>query len=174
MKSGQLARVRFGFLAVMLALGGLVPLALAQTGNPPGAPAAPPTDSPVTPGAVESDAELIIIFLAIAALAFVVVSLASAIDRRRKREDEAVRLQTEISDALLRDRNLASLPVTPTVYIPVWRRAQARVEIRGQVPTAELRQAVLHVAEQEASRFLEAFAIQDQLAVVPSMGSRAA
>ncbi len=167
MKSGQTTRLCFGILAIMLALGTLVPPVLAQTGNTPGPPVRPE-------GVEEGSGELLVIFLGVAALAFVVVGLASAIDRRRKREDEAVRVQAQISDALIRDRNLASLPVTPSVHISAWRRSPATIDMHGQVPTAELRQAVLHVAEQEASRFLDAFHIQDRLAVVPSMGSRAA
>jgi hypothetical protein len=86
-----------------------------------------------------------------------------------------VHLQAKISDALLRERRLASLPVTATLHFPVWWRSPAKIEIRGQVPTAELWQAVRHFAEQEASRSLAAFHIDDRIAVVPpSMRARAA
>src|SRR6202040_1458896 len=39
-------------------------------------------------------------------------------DLRRKREDEAVALQARISDALLAEPSLSSLPLVPTVRIP--------------------------------------------------------
>ena len=172
MRSGQTAHVRFGILAVMLLLCTLVPIGWAQTENTPGPPVGPETDTPTMPWVGESSPELIVILLSIGVL--VLAAGTKAIDHKRKREDEAVRLQAQISDALLCDRTLASLPVTATVQIPVWLRSPARIEMCGQVPTAELWQAVLHVAEQEASRTLDAFHIDDQIAVVPSVRARAA
>jgi len=160
MRSSRTARVHFDILAVMLVLGTLVPIAWAQTESPP------------TPWIGESNAELILILLSIVVL--VLVAGAKAIDLKRKREDEAVRLQAQISDALLRDRRLASLPVAATVQLPVWRGSPPRIEMSGRVPTAELWQAVRHVAEQEASRTLDAFHIDDRIAVVPSARARAA
>ncbi len=108
--------------------------------------------------------------MGIAALV-VVVAIAKAIDLKRRREDEAVHLQAQISDALLRDRMLASLAVTPSVHISIWRGAPGTVEMHGQVPTGELRQAVLHVAAQEAARLVAGYEIQNRIAVVPSAGS---
>ena len=110
----------------------------------------------------------------VAGLILVMVAVAHAIDERRKRAAEAVRLQAQISDALLCDRTLARLPVIATVHIPVWGRSPARIEMSGQVPTAHLWQAVLQVAEQEASRTLDAFHIDDRIAVVLSERARAA
>jgi len=173
MRPGQTACVRLKILAVMLVLCTSVPIAWAQMGSVPGPPVAPETESPPTPGIGESNAELALMLLSIAVL--VLVAGAKAIDLKRKREDQAVRLQAQISDALLRERRLASLPVTATVHIPAWWRSPARIEMCGQVPTAELWQAVRHVAEQEASRTLAAFHIDDRIAVVPpSMRARAA
>ncbi len=160
MRSSRTARVHFDILAVMLVLSFLVPVAWAQTESPP------------TPWIGESSAELILMLLSMVVL--VLVAGAKAIDLKRKRKDEGVRLQAQISDALLRDRRLASLPVAATVQLPVWRGSAPRIETCGQVPTAELWQAVRHVAEQEASRTLEAFHIDDRIAVVPSARARAA
>ncbi len=160
MRSSRTARVHFDILAVMLVLSFLVPVAWAQTESPP------------TPWIGESKAELILILLSIGVL--VLVAGAKAIDLKRKREDDAVRLQAQISDALLRDRRLASLPVAATVQLPVWTGSPPRIEMCGQVPTAELWQAVRHVAEEEASRTLEAFHIDDRIAVVPSVRARSA
>ncbi len=160
MRSSRTARVHFDILAVMLVLGFLVPVAWAQTESPP------------TPWIGESSAELILILLSMVVLAL--MAGAKAIDLKRKREDEGVRLQAQISDALRRDRRLASIPVAATVHTSVWRRASPRIEMSGQVPTAELWQAVRHVAEQEASRTLDAFHIDDRIAVIPSARARAA
>jgi len=174
MRSGPTARVRFDILAVILVvLGVLVPIVWAQTERVPGPPVAPQTESPATPGIGERNAELTLML--VSSVVLLLLAGAKAIDLKRTREDQAVRLQAQISDALLRERRLASLPVTATVHISVWSRSPARIELRGQVPTAELWQAVRHVAEQEASRSLPVFHIDDRIAVVPpSMRARAA
>ncbi len=173
MRSGPMARVRDGLLAVLLGLCPLAPLAWAQTGSVPGPPVAPQTESPAPPGIGEAGAELKVILLSIGGL--ILGAGIKAIDLQRTREEQAVRLQAQIADALLREGRLASLPVTATLHLPVWWRSPARIELRGQVPTAELWQAVRQVAEQEASRRLPGFHIDDRIAVVPpSMRARAA
>ncbi|HSD51908.1 MAG TPA: hypothetical protein VLG48_10920 [Candidatus Methylomirabilis sp.] len=173
MRSARTARIRFGMLAVMLVLCTLAPIAWAQTGSVPGPPVAPKTESPPTPGIGESHAELTLILVSLVVL--VLLAGAKVIDFRRKQQEQAVRLQAQISDALLRERRLAGLPVTATVHIPLWWRSPTRIEMTGQTPTAELWQAAVRVAEQEASRTLAAFHIDDRIAVVPpSMRARAA
>ncbi len=166
MGSGQTAPVRCAILEVMLCLGSLMPIAGAQAERLPGPPVAPGTKGPLTAGVDEGNAELIAVSLGIVGLILVMVAVAHAIDERRRRAAEAVPLQAQISDALRRERRLARLPVAATVHIPVWRGAPPRIEMCGQVSTADLRQAVRHVAEQEASRTLEAFHIDDRIAVV--------
>ncbi len=173
MRSGPMARVGYGMLAVLLVLGPLAPIAWAQRGSVPGPPVAPQTESPAPPGIGETNAELTLMLVSIVVLALLAGT--KAIDRKRTREEQAVRLQAQISDALLREGRLASLPVTATLHFPAWGRSPARIELRGQVPTAELWQAVRQVAEQEASRRLPGFHIDDRIAVVPpSMRARAA
>ncbi len=173
MRSGLTARVGYGMLAVLLVLCTLAPIAWAQMRSVPGPPVAPQTESPATPWIGESNAELTLMLVSIVVLALLAGT--KAIDLKRTREEQAVRLQAQISDALLRERRLASLPVTATLHLPAWSRSPARIELRGQVPTAELWQAVRHVAEQEASRSLPVFHIDDRIAVVPpSMRAHAA
>ncbi len=173
MRSGRRPWVGLDILMVMLLAGTLLPVAWAQTENAPGPPVAPGPQGPPTPGIGEANAGLIAVALGIAVLVLV-IAVVKAIDLKRKGDEEAVRLQAQISDALLRDRTLASLPVTPTVLIPMWRRSPVTIEMHGQVPTVEFRKAVIHVAEQEASRTLAACHIQDRIAVVSSVGMRAA
>ncbi len=174
MRSAQTARVRCAILEVMLCLGSLMPIAGAQAERLPGPPVAPGTNGPLMAGVDEGNAELIAVSLGVAGLILVMVAVAHAIDERRKRAAEAVRLQAQISDALRRERTLARLPVTATVHIPGWGQSPPRIEMCGQVPTADLWQAVRHVAEQEASRTLDAFHIDDRIAVVLSVRARAA
>jgi hypothetical protein len=96
------------------------------------------------------------------------------LDLKHKREDEATLLQARISDALLRDQRLSTLLVTSTASVPIWRRSPVTVRVSGQVPTPEVRQAVLRLAEQEATRMRPNFRIDDRMVIVPSMASRAA
>ncbi len=168
MKTRHTIRLGLDILAVMLGQWGLVAIAWAQA--PPGAPAAPQTETPPVP---PSDAwPTMLVLLGIAVL--LIVALAKGIDRKRTREDEAVWLQSQISDAFLRDRTLASLPVTAIVQVPTWTRAPATIELHGQVPTTQHRDAALRLAEQEASRIRADFRIDDRIAIVPSAAARAA
>lgn len=161
MRAHDTIRLSSAILACILGLGRFLPGAWAQTAG-----TAVPSPSP-------NHAWLLVVFLGIAVVGLV-AGLAKAIDLKRKREDEAVHLQSQISDALLRDRTLASLPVTATVHIPLWQRAPATVEMHGQVPTGEFREAVLHVADREAVRLLIPHEVQDRLSIVPSVSARAA
>ncbi len=164
MRAHDTVRLSSAILACILGLCRFLPSARAQTAAVPQA---------TTPAPSPDNAWLLIMLLGIAVVGLVAV-LAKAIDLKHKREDEAVQLQAQISDALLRDRTLASLLVTATVHIPLWRRSPATVEMHGRVPTGEFRQAVLHVADQEAARRLAAYEIQDRLSIVPSVSARAA
>jgi len=161
----------FAILAGILGLGPLAPSIWAQTATAPEPP-------PVTPGtttlpAAGGHAWLLGMLLSLAVLVLL-VGIVKAIDLKRQGEDRAVVLQAQIADALLRDRALVNLPVAATVHVPLWRRTPATVEMHGQVPTSDLRQAVLRVAAQEAERLLTAYHIQDRIAVVPLAGARAA
>ncbi len=171
MRRVHTARLAFGILASLLGLGSLVPLTWAQTTTASGPP-------PVTPGtttvpAPGGHAWLLGMLLGLAVLV-VLIGIVKAIDLKRQREDRAVVLQAQIADALLRDRALVNLSVVASVHVPLWQRTPATVEMHGQVPTGDLRQAVLRVAAQEAARFLVAYHIEDRIAVVPSAGARAA
>ncbi len=168
MKAGHTIRIGCELLAVILMLGSLGAIAGAQT--PPTVPAAPQTETPPIPPGEAWPSMLVLLGIAL----LLIVALAKAIDRKRKREDEAVWLQAQISDELFRDRNLASLAVTATVHVPVWTRAPATIELRGQVPTPQHREAALRVVEREASRVRSDFRIDDRIAIVPSAAARAA
>jgi hypothetical protein len=71
---------------------------------------------------------------------------------KRRRESEAVRLQSRIIDALRADPRLASIPVLPVAHVPVRSDGIARIELEGVVPSDEARSAVLEVVEREVSR----------------------
>jgi hypothetical protein len=86
-------------------------------------------------------------------------------DLRRKREAEAVHLQAQISDALLRDPNLFGLPVAATAHAPLWRGTPVTIELTGEVPDPAVREAVMRIASSEALRIRPDVKIEDRLSV---------
>jgi hypothetical protein len=126
---------------------------------------APPV-GPSAPAAGGSASALSVI----AVIAILLLALAVTVklfDLRRKRESEAVQLQAQVSDALLRDPALFNLPITPTARVPFWSGSPATIEIAGQVPDPETRARVIRIARQEAERIRPDITIEDRLAVVP-------
>jgi hypothetical protein len=95
-------------------------------------------------------------------------------DLKRKREGEAVIVQSQISDALLREPALFSLAVTPTAHVPLWKGSPVTVEVAGQVPSEDLRDAALRAVEREASRLRSDVRIESRIGVVPTMARRSA
>jgi hypothetical protein len=95
-------------------------------------------------------------------------------DLKRKRESEAVHLQAQVSDALLRDPNIYGLAVTPTAHAPWWSGTPARLEVVGRVPTPESRERALRLVEQEAQRIRPDIVLVDQLEVDAAVGTRVA
>ena len=93
-------------------------------------------------------------------------------DLKRKREGEAVIVQSQLSDALLREPALFSLAITPTANVPLWKGSPVMVEVAGQVPSDDLRQAALRVVEREASRLRSDIQVESRIGVVPTMASR--
>jgi len=99
-------------------------------------------------------------------------ALIKILDLRRKRESEAVVVQAQISDAVLRDPTLFSLPITPTAHVPLWKGSPITVEVAGQVPSDDLREAALRVVEREASHLRPDVRIESRIGVVPAMARR--
>ena len=89
-------------------------------------------------------------------------------DAKRKREADALTVQARISDALLRD--FVTLPITAVATGSTWRRAPVVLTIRGKVPTAESRDAVMRLVSQELSRHHPAVRAEDRLVVDPLVG----
>ena len=95
-------------------------------------------------------------------------------DLKRKREAEAVHLQAQVSDALLRDPNIYGLAVTPTAHVPWWSGTPARLEVVGRVPTPESRERALRLVEQEAQRIRPDIVLVDHLEIAGAVGARVA
>ncbi len=140
----------------------LVSVADAQSAGAPGSAAPSPGASSGAAGA--SGASIAIVVLVLATIALIAV-IAKITDLRKKREEKTIELQTQISEALLRDRNVG-VSVTPTVQIPFWKGSPARIELTGQVPGPQSRQAALRIANQEASRIRQDFETYDRMVEV--------
>ena len=129
---------------------------------------AAPTPTPGTAGGSGGEGGAIALLLIIVA-AFIIVALGVKLyDLRRKRESEAVQLQAQVSDALMREQLLSGVPIMATARSSLWRRSAATIEIAGQVPSPEIRDTALRIARSEAGRIRPDVQIEDRLAVVPS------
>jgi len=101
-------------------------------------------------------------------VALVIVSGAVKLyDLRRRRESEAVQLQAQVSDALMREQLLLGVPIIATARAPLWRGSPATIEVAGQVPSPQARETALRIVRAEASRIRADVQIEDRLAVVP-------
>src|SRR5262249_56098793 len=81
-----------------------------------------------------------VVVASLLAVLVVLGALIKMLDLKRKRETEAVVVQARISDAVLRDPRLFSLPITPTAHVPLWKGTPVTVEVAGQVPSDGLRE----------------------------------
>jgi len=101
----------------------------------------------------------------VAALLVILGVLVKILDLKRKREAEAVHVQAQISDALLREQSLFGLPVTATAHAPLWSGTPMAVVITGQVPSAGMRETVLDLVRAEAARVRPDVQIEDRLTI---------
>jgi hypothetical protein len=115
---------------------------------------------------------------AVLVAAVVIVSivgvLGRALELRDRRAAEAVAVQGEIADALLRDPALLGLPLTPTARVPLWRGSPVTVKVAGNVPSRELRTVALRAAERGAAELLVRVRIKSRIGVVKSKTRRTA
>ena len=105
-------------------------------------------------------------FLVVLGLLLLVGVAVKLYDWKRKRDAEAVHLQAQVSDALMRDAGLAGLLLTPTAQM---RGGQATVEISGEVPDDSARETALRIARQEAARIRPDVEIIDRISVRGAM-----
>ncbi len=172
MREIRILPVTLGTLtAAAIEVGLKVSAAFAQAQSPTNPPAIPPaTAAPSASGGSSALAFLGVII----ALLLIIAFLARWSTLRGRRETEAVQLEAQIADALLRERALINLGVLPKVHVPFWSGSPATVEMSGHVPSPELREAVLRVAEHEATRIRPDVRVYDRIAVTASQEAKAA
>jgi hypothetical protein len=108
------------------------------------------------------------------AVLVVLGALIKMLDLKRKRDTEAVVVQARMSDAVLRDPRLFSLPITPTAHVPLWKGTPVTVEVAGQVPSDDLREAAIGLIEREAAQLGSEVRVESRIGVVPTMTRRSA
>jgi hypothetical protein len=139
--------------------------AWAQTGAPAPSPA---------PVASDGTAAGIVVAVAILALLVIIGGAVALHDMKRKHEDEAAALQGLISDALLTDRSLSRMVITPRIQMASWRSGLVTVIVTGAVPTPELREAAIQLVTRKMEESRMSFCIEDRVLVDPMVSRRAA
>jgi hypothetical protein len=119
--------------------------------SPPVVAQAPEVTSPsASPGAPSGDTAAALAIVGVFAGLLTVVGIGvKMFDLKRKRQAEAVHLQAQLSDALLREGGLS---LTPTAHIPLWAGGPVTVEVSGPPSSPEGREAALQLVEREAAR----------------------
>ncbi len=131
-------------------------------------------DSPGTAPASSNPGGAIAIVVVVVALLVVIGVGIKLYDLKRKREEEVMVLQSQISDALLLDPSLAGLPITAFASGSLWHRSRVVVAIRGPVPTPEVRTAVMRLVERELSSRQPGARAEDRLVIDPLVGKHVA
>jgi len=108
--------------------------------------------------------------LGLALLVAIVIAIvvgARYLSARRKRMEEAVILQSQLSDFVAREPQLQGLVITPHARVSGWRKAQVTVEVSGEVPTPDLRETVMKIVGAEAWQRRPDVITLDHLFIVP-------
>ncbi|PYN28370.1 MAG: hypothetical protein DMD99_00020 [Candidatus Rokuibacteriota bacterium] len=129
---------------------------------------------PSASGEAQRDGATAAFVIGAIAVLLILGALMKILDLKRQRESEAVVVQAQLADAVLRDPALFSLPITPTARVPLWKGSPVTVEVAGQVPSDDLRRAALHLVEREASHLRPDVRIESRIGVVPTMTRRSA
>ena len=117
-------------------------------------------------------------FIALVAAGFVVLLVIAVVGRlldlRRRREDEALGLQSRVSDALMLEPGLTGLAVTANMHVPLWPRKAPTLEIVGRVPTPDQHELAAKVALRTLADHAERVRVEDKAWVDPVMREHAA
>jgi hypothetical protein len=122
-----------------------------------------------SPAAAGSTATTVLTLVIIAAIVIVVIVGARLLATRRKQVEQAVILQSQLSDFVARESRLRGLRITPKARVSGWHRSQIEIEIAGEVPTPELRETVMRIVGDEAHRSRPDVLTLDHLFIVPPL-----
>jgi hypothetical protein len=126
---------------------------------------AAPVTPPPSAAATNAGSGALMMAAVIAGLLIIVGVGVKLYDLKRKREADAVHLQAQLSDALLREQGLFGMAVTPTVTIPLWSGTPAVIDVVGDVASPEAHEAALRIIRSEAARVRSDFVIEDRMTI---------
>lgn len=89
------------------------------------------------------------------------------VDLRRKRQAQAIAIEGQIADALMREPGLARAAVITEAHVPLMGGAGPTVEVRGEVEYPELREAAVRIARQELLRHHPEGSVEDRIFISP-------
>jgi len=118
----------------------------------------------------QSDGTIVVILLGAGACLLAVGLVAKMLDLRLRRDGEAIAVRGLISDALHQDPNLFGTSVTVVrVRVPLWTGSPVTIRVAGQVPSDQLRKAVLRSIKRAAkSDLIVAVRIKSRIDVRPT------
>lgn len=125
-----------------------------------------PTPGPggFAPPTGEDSAVVPMLILIVALLAGLVLAV-GVMDRRRKRQAQAVAIEGQISDALMGDPRLSGTVLTALAHVPLSTRSAPTVEIRGEVEYPELGETAVRIVRQELLRHHPEGQVEDRIFV---------
>jgi hypothetical protein len=150
-------------LVARRSLVGTLCLATGAAAVPSAAQAQQPSDAAAK---VNGIAGVVASLAVLVAFVVAIVIVAKLLDLKKRRESQAVMLQSRVADALMREGRLGDVVVTPTVRVPFWSGRPATIELTGRVPTQDIHEAVLYIARSEARRLRSDVVIDDRITVV--------
>lgn len=132
-----------------------------------------PTPGPGGPGVPGPEGGSLVVPLIVLGLALlgVLILTVAITDLRRKRRAQAVAMEGQISDALMREPRLAGAVLTPVAHVPLSARGAPSVEIRGQVEYPELREIAVRIVRQELLRHHPEGRVEDRIFVSPPVAT---
>jgi hypothetical protein len=118
----------------------------------------------------QSDGAIVLILLAAGACLLVLGLVAKMLDLRLRRDGEAIAVRGLISDALDRDPTLFGTSITVgRIRVPLWTGSPVTIRVAGQVPSDQLRKAVLQRIRRAAkSDLIVAVRIKSRIDVRPA------
>jgi hypothetical protein len=129
-------------------------------------PAEPLADLKLLGDVLPEDPATVVLVAAVVVL--IVGVLGKVLELKDRRAAEAIAVQGEIADALLRDPALLGWPLEPMARVPLWRGSPVTVKLTGEVPSRELRALALLAAERGAAELLVRVRIKSRIGVAKS------
>jgi hypothetical protein len=149
---------------------GLVPqVAGAQDLNPS---ATAPLGGPAIGVPLSGQHRVLASFILVVGATLVLLAIGKVHDFWSKRKEQVADLETRVNGALFEHVAFLRSSVAPTIHVPFWKGSPATITMRGEVPSSQLAQSALRLAEEAVSRVRSDYSIENRMTVTPSSSSR--